>query len=401
MTFSAPPAPVVLDASLAVEQIVQTAPRGAAQWVEWIDAQRTRLVPWHFWPEVANAMLVGNPARADPGAPGDRPPPRRGRRQRRATGERRLIEAIGLASQHRLSVYDALYVQTGHRDGRHAGQRSTGDAPGRRGRGRGDRGPGLDSGHGPPAVRGGQPHQRPDPRVHRADQAAHRPSRAPGPGCRPRRWPRRTCSTRPGSSGCAGSASSRARAGSSRPPSTAASRTAWVSCTRRACGPGALPSLRSAPRGHAGRRRGLGGSHPLGGARRRDGARGGPPPRRRPRALRPLLRRARPVGIPRAAASRAATRPSGSRHEDLGQAIVERELAPHHRAACAARRRSKRSGRPSPRARSIEPALDRLPHLQAAASRTRPCRSGSAGCSRSSAASSRSTTSTTSGVTPT
>jgi predicted nucleic acid-binding protein len=25
--------------------------------------------------------------------------------------ERRLIEAIGLASQHRLSVYDALYVQ--------------------------------------------------------------------------------------------------------------------------------------------------------------------------------------------------------------------------------------------------------------------------------------------------
>jgi predicted nucleic acid-binding protein len=110
VTFSAPPAPVVLDASLAVEQIVQSAPRGAAQWVEWIDAQRTRLVPWHFWPEVANAMLVGN-----------RLEPSRVRQEiglLRAEGvesvephERRLIEAIGLASQHRLSVYDALYVQ--------------------------------------------------------------------------------------------------------------------------------------------------------------------------------------------------------------------------------------------------------------------------------------------------
>jgi predicted nucleic acid-binding protein len=110
MTFSAPPAPVVLDASMAVEQIVEASPRGAAPWVSWIAAQRTRLVPSHFWPEVANALLRGN--RFDPG---------RVRQEidlLRAEGieavaphQRRLLEAIGLASKYRLSVYDALYLQ--------------------------------------------------------------------------------------------------------------------------------------------------------------------------------------------------------------------------------------------------------------------------------------------------
>ena len=110
MTFNAPPIPIVVDASLAVEQILETAPRGAEQWAGWVDTGRTLLVPWLFWPEVANALLVGQ--RLDPGVV----------RQEigvlRAEGveavephERRLIEAIGLASQHRLSVYDALYVQ--------------------------------------------------------------------------------------------------------------------------------------------------------------------------------------------------------------------------------------------------------------------------------------------------
>jgi predicted nucleic acid-binding protein len=110
VTFSTTPVPIVVDASLAVEQIVETAPRGAAQWEGWVDSGRTLLVPWLFWPEVANALLVGH--RLDPGVV----------RQEigvlRAEGvesvephQRRLLEAIGLASQHRLSVYDALYLQ--------------------------------------------------------------------------------------------------------------------------------------------------------------------------------------------------------------------------------------------------------------------------------------------------
>ena len=88
----------------------------------------------------------------------------------------------------------------------------------------------------PPSVRRGQPHQRPDPRLRRADQAPGTPTSPRPPGCRTRTSPRRTCSTRPGSSGCAGSASSRAPAGSFRRPSTRASRTGSGSCTRPACG---------------------------------------------------------------------------------------------------------------------------------------------------------------------
>ena len=90
--------------------------------------------------------------------------------------------------------------------------------------------------HAAASLRRRQPHQRPDPRVHRTDQAARRRPNRPRPGCRPRRSPRRTSSTRPGCSGCAGSASSRARAGSSPRPSTRASPTASASCTRPACG---------------------------------------------------------------------------------------------------------------------------------------------------------------------
>jgi predicted nucleic acid-binding protein len=110
MTFSAPPVPIVVDASLAVEQIVEPAPRGRTSWDSWVGGGRTILVPSHFWPEVANAMLRGS-----------RFHPERVRHEidlLRAEGvesvaphERRLLDAIGLASQHGLTVYDALYVQ--------------------------------------------------------------------------------------------------------------------------------------------------------------------------------------------------------------------------------------------------------------------------------------------------
>ena len=102
----------------------------------------------------------------------------------------------------------------------------------RRGR---DRLTGRPSGPAPP-VRRRQPHQRPDPRLRRADQAAARP-RPRRRAATPRTSRRTTSSTPRGSSGCAGSASSRARAGSSRPPSTRASPTASASCTRPGCGP--------------------------------------------------------------------------------------------------------------------------------------------------------------------
>jgi len=110
MSFNAPPAPVVVDASIAVEQVVEAAPQGRTSWDRWVGGGRIILVPSHFWPEVANAMLKGN---------GLHP---QGVRQEigllRAAGiesvaphERRLLEAIDLASKHGLTVYDALYLQ--------------------------------------------------------------------------------------------------------------------------------------------------------------------------------------------------------------------------------------------------------------------------------------------------
>jgi predicted nucleic acid-binding protein len=110
MTFSAPPAPIVVDASMAVEQILDKAPLGGTSWLAWIAAQRTRLVPSHFWPEVANALLRGNGF--DPGRVRVEIDLLRGQGIESVNAhERRLLEAIGLAAQHRLSVCDALYVQ--------------------------------------------------------------------------------------------------------------------------------------------------------------------------------------------------------------------------------------------------------------------------------------------------
>ena len=213
----------------------------------------------------------------------------------------------------------------------------------------------------PPPVRRGQPHQRPDPRVRRADQAA-RAGRARPPGCRTRTSPRRTCSTRPGSSGCAGSASSRARAGSSRPPSTPGSPTGWASCTRPGCGP--APSTRACARPRRPDRE----PHPVRGARGRDAPDGRPAPRRRPRPVRPLLRRPRPRRLRRARPTRAGRPASGCPTRTCQQRIIEDELGPLMRGlrrapgAVAGARRLRRW-------RDHRPALGLVPHLQAGAVR--------------------------------
>ena len=244
-------------------------------------------------------------------------------------------------------------------------------------------------------IRRSQPHQRPDPRVHRTHQAARRRPNRPRPGCPPRTSPRRTSSTRPGCSGCAGSASCRALAGSSRRPSTRASPTASGSCTRpgcgrarsiRACAP-PLPRLAMARRS-------------------------------RPRAWSP-----RPCAWPASsttwATDRSPTsstttssphfeapadprRPGAKRltHEDLSVRIVIEELGPLLRGLRRApgtvprarRLRGRRVDRSASGSRSSSPSR-RWP--------TRRCRAGCAGWPRCCRACSRSTTSTTSGGTPT
>jgi predicted nucleic acid-binding protein len=109
MTFHVSAQPIVLDASVAVEFL-----DADTKWVglfnAWATGERQVLVPSLFLAEVANGHLRGKRTTAaeiarrldrlitagveiaDRGLPG-------------------LIEAIGLADQHGLTVYDALYLQ--------------------------------------------------------------------------------------------------------------------------------------------------------------------------------------------------------------------------------------------------------------------------------------------------
>lgn len=109
MTFAFPPPPVVVDASFAVEALVEGG-QSLERWVEWIRGGRTRLVPAHFWAELGNALLLGR--RFEPG----RAALTLGAAARAGleTADRGLAgvaDALDLADRHRLTVYDALYLQ--------------------------------------------------------------------------------------------------------------------------------------------------------------------------------------------------------------------------------------------------------------------------------------------------
>lgn len=56
MTFSAPSAPVVVDASIAVESYFDS-PLAKAIWRRWVTEGAMLLAPAIVWPEVANALI--------------------------------------------------------------------------------------------------------------------------------------------------------------------------------------------------------------------------------------------------------------------------------------------------------------------------------------------------------
>ena len=56
MTFTAPPIPVIVDASVAVETYFGS-PLATEAWRRWATEQRTLLAPPIVWPEVANALI--------------------------------------------------------------------------------------------------------------------------------------------------------------------------------------------------------------------------------------------------------------------------------------------------------------------------------------------------------
>jgi len=109
MTFLAPLPPVVVDASIAIELVLEGNASVRSEWESWIDQDRLILAPALFWLEVANALLRGQKLAASDVSlrldgleaagleTGDR-------------GAHGAREATDLAAQHGLTVYDAAYL---------------------------------------------------------------------------------------------------------------------------------------------------------------------------------------------------------------------------------------------------------------------------------------------------
>jgi len=109
VTFAVSPRAIVVDASVAVELVL-----GRRDWIEiwrrWTEAGDLLVVPAHFGHEIANAALlgIGLPARAAAHA----------LERLFATGLEvvdrgvdGLAASIHLAAEHRLTVYDAGYLE--------------------------------------------------------------------------------------------------------------------------------------------------------------------------------------------------------------------------------------------------------------------------------------------------
>jgi len=100
---------VVVDASVAVDLLLGDA-AWAGRWTDWAEADVMVLAPAHFGAETANALLRSVQLPAAEVASALHRLARAGVEvvDRQLPG---MLEAIGLADQHGLTVYDALYLQ--------------------------------------------------------------------------------------------------------------------------------------------------------------------------------------------------------------------------------------------------------------------------------------------------
>lgn len=108
--FVVNPAPVIVDASAAIELLTAGTPAIEGAWEAWTMEDRPRFAPSHFWSEVAKGMRQRGQSRSE------------GVVRRLAVlraigidaidrGQRGLEEAVYLAERHGLTVCDALYLQ--------------------------------------------------------------------------------------------------------------------------------------------------------------------------------------------------------------------------------------------------------------------------------------------------
>ncbi len=103
------PSAVVVDASVTIEA-VSGQPPWPERWSDWARSDAMLLAPAHFRAEVANGLMKG--AGAAPGRVADKLRTVIGSGVDVADrGWRGVLHALELAERHRLTVYDALYLQ--------------------------------------------------------------------------------------------------------------------------------------------------------------------------------------------------------------------------------------------------------------------------------------------------
>jgi predicted nucleic acid-binding protein len=109
VSFAIEPAPIVIDASFAVALITGDEASQLA-FGEAVASSALLIVPPHFWVEMANALLRSvRLATPDVTARLERLGATRiGVADRGMAG---MLEAVALAERHRLTVYDAAYLQ--------------------------------------------------------------------------------------------------------------------------------------------------------------------------------------------------------------------------------------------------------------------------------------------------
>ena len=110
MTYFYSPPPIVVDASATIEMLVDNE-KWLALFTDWASNDRILLAPGGFLPELANALMLGRSRLAANAAEARIDRALASGIEIADRGLTGLLAAMRLAETHRLTVYDALYLQ--------------------------------------------------------------------------------------------------------------------------------------------------------------------------------------------------------------------------------------------------------------------------------------------------
>ena len=109
MSLVSAPSAIVVDASVTIRFLTDEGP-WPEHWTEWAQKDAMLMAPAHFPAEVADGLLRGTTL-ASGEIPGKLRNLVRSGVDVADRGWQGLLEATGLAAKHRLTIYDALYLQ--------------------------------------------------------------------------------------------------------------------------------------------------------------------------------------------------------------------------------------------------------------------------------------------------